>query len=183
MAAAEPMEEVQEQPADDADPLDIQLRQEAFASSYELLLEDTLPVPPPEPPVASTAASSRMSFSAWLDAPPPRSSTAPPASAPRTATPPPPAASDLAATKALIDRFIHQATPPPPAKKAEFFTPQQAAKRSLEDHADMVTETLARIYEKQGNLAKAKAAYQRLAEKFPERSAHFLERIRALEQR
>lgn len=171
-------EEPQEE---DQDPLDVQLRQAALASSYELLLEDTLPVPPPalREDVPPPAPKGRMSFSAWLDAPPPR----PAAAQPQRTTATAPDAADLAATKALIDRFIQQATPPPPAKKAEFFTPQQAAKRSLEDHADMVTETLARIYEKQGNLAKAKAAYLRLAEKFPERSAHFMERIRSLEQR
>ena len=57
--------------------------------------------------------------------------------------------------------------------KAEFFDPQRAAKRSLDDHADMVTETLARIYEKQGNYAKAIAAYERLAVKHPEKRDYF----------
>ena len=76
-------------------------------------------------------------------------------------------------TRALIDRFIQQSTTAPVAKKAEFYTPQQAGKRSLEEHADMVTETLARIHEKQGNFQKAIAAYERLAIKHPQRSAYF----------
>ncbi len=81
---------------------------------------------------------------------------------------------DTPETKALIERFLHQNTQPVAApKKAEFFNPQIAAKRSLEEHADLVTETLARIYEKQGNIAKAIAAYERLAVKHPEKSAHF----------
>jgi hypothetical protein len=84
-------------------------------------------------------------------------------------------------TKALIDRFLQQnAQQTAPAKKAEFFNPQTAAKRSLEEHADLVTETLARIYEKQGNIAKAMAAYERLAVKHPEKSAHFRALAKAL---
>lgn len=84
-------------------------------------------------------------------------------------------------TKALIDRFLQQNSQIPQApKKAEFFNPQTAAKRSLEEHADLVTETLARIYEKQGNIAKAIAAYERLAVKHPEKSAHFRGLAKAL---
>lgn len=87
-------------------------------------------------------------------------------------------------TKALIDRFLQQNSQVPQApKKAEFFNPQTAAKRSLEEHADLVTETLARIYEKQGNIAKAIAAYERLAVKHPEKSAHFRALAKALSGR
>ena len=75
-------------------------------------------------------------------------------------------------TRSLIDKFIKQQTPTAP-QKAEFFTPQQAAKRSLDDKAGMVTETLARVYAKQGNLPKAIEAYKRLALKYPEKSAYF----------
>jgi hypothetical protein len=87
-------------------------------------------------------------------------------------------------TKALIDRFLQQNSQVPQApKKAEFFNPQTAAKRSLEEHADLVTETLARIYEKQGNITKAIAAYERLAVKHPEKSAHFRALAKALSGR
>jgi hypothetical protein len=80
----------------------------------------------------------------------------------------------------LIDSFIRQETPDPP-KRAAFFNPQTAAKRSLEEHAELVTETLAQIYAKQGNTAKAKAAYRRLAEKHPERREHFLALAKGLD--
>ncbi len=87
-------------------------------------------------------------------------------------------------TKALIDRFLQQNSQVPQApKKAEFYNPQTAAKRSLEEHADLVTETLARIYEKQGNIAKAIAAYERLAVKHPEKNAHFRALAKALSGR
>jgi cytochrome c-type biogenesis protein CcmH/NrfG len=45
----------------------------------------------------------------------------------------------------------------------------------------MVTETLARIYVKQGNLPKAIDAYRRLALKFPEKSAFFAALSKELE--
>ena len=83
-------------------------------------------------------------------------------------------------TRDLIDRFIQQETPVP-VRKTEFFTPQQAAKRSLDDTTGMVTETLARIYEKQGNLQKAIEAYRKLALKYPEKSAYFAALSRSLE--
>lgn len=87
-------------------------------------------------------------------------------------------------TKALIERFLQQnSSTAAPLKKTEFFNPQTAAKRSLDEHADLVTETLARIYEKQGNIAKAIAAYERLAVKHPEKSAHFRALAKALSGR
>jgi hypothetical protein len=79
---------------------------------------------------------------------------------------------DPSTTSDLIDAFIKQQAPAP-ATKAEFFTPQQAAKRSLDDKAGLVTETLARVYAQQGNLPKAIEAYKRLALKYPEKSAYF----------
>ncbi|MBL7939304.1 MAG: hypothetical protein JNL43_08085 [Flavobacteriales bacterium] len=82
-------------------------------------------------------------------------------------------------TSDLIDRFINQQ--PPLAPKAEFYTPQQAAKRSLDDSIGLVTETLARVYEKQGNLPKAIDAYRRLALKYPAKSAYFAALAKELE--
>ncbi len=84
-------------------------------------------------------------------------------------------------SKALIDQFIQQ-TLPAPRPKTEFYTPQQAAKRSLDDTAGMVTETLARIYAKQGNTAKAVEAYRKLALKYPDKSAYFAALSKALEE-
>jgi hypothetical protein len=82
--------------------------------------------------------------------------------------------------KDLIDRFIQSETPPP-SRKAEFFTPQSAAKKSLDDSAGLVSETLARIYEKQGNFQKAIDAYRKLALKYPEKSAYFAALSKELE--
>jgi hypothetical protein len=81
----------------------------------------------------------------------------------------------------LIDRFIKQQPPEIPPKPA-FFTPQQAAKKSLDDTAGLVTETLARIYGRQGNIPKAIEAYRRLALKYPDKSAYFAALSKALEE-
>lgn len=203
-----------------ADPLDLQIRQAAVASGYDLTRLASAPPLPAAPlplaplpaaaaplapaPVAepATAASrppsitmaTRLRFTDWLDQagpedvpalPPPSVPTEPsvmdwlraegPAEPAMPQVPGPPGDN----AKDIIDRFI-QGTMPAPAKKAEFFTPQQAAKRSLEDDG-LVSETLARIHAKQGNIAKAIEAYQRLALKHPEKSAYFAALSKALE--
>ena len=193
----------------DKDPLDEQFRNAAMASSYELLLENTPVLTPspnkeiivrsadPEKPWVVRSGPRR--FTEWLSTAEEPASAALPANtrldqltaAPdaqdwlrvKPSIPVPEAQEPVTHTQALIDSFIKQSVPAFPLKKAEFFTPQQAAKRSLEDHADMVTETLARIYEKQGNASKAIAAYQRLALKHPEKGAYYLSLAQALEGR
>jgi hypothetical protein len=161
-------------------------------------------VPPVEAPrPAARAANGRLRFTSWLSTeepagqeafqplPPPTPSAVGPDTAvaePVSAAPPPaPPAAPSGKPAApvdvgsLIDRFIQQETPAP-TKKATFFTPQQAAKKSLDDSAGLVTETLARIYEKQGNLQKAIDAYRKLALKYPEKSAYFAALSRSLEE-
>lgn len=53
----------------------------------------------------------------------------------------------------------------------------------LEENDEIVTETLADIYEQQGHYNKAKEAYQKLILKFPEKSTYFASRIQELEKR
>ncbi len=139
----------------------------------------------------------RKLFSSWLDAapvivsvPPPSATPAPqvkesPVPRPAAGDAPAPAAPLSAAPsaqerKSIVDRFIEQEIQPVPAKK-EFFTPQQAAKRSLDDTVGLVTETLAGIYAKQGNTAKAMDAYRKLALKYPEKSAYFAGLLQTLQ--
>jgi hypothetical protein len=157
----------------------------AMAQAYDLTWQDRLPERPeasmperPKPPIAQDA---RLRFSDWLtaaEAPTAMGATtiATSPSAP-TVAPPDPKALDA---KALIDRFIRQQPPEIPAKPS-FFTPQQAARKSLDDTSGFVTETLARIYAEQGNIEKAKEAYHRLALKYPEKSAYFADLSKALE--
>ena len=158
---------------------------------------DEEPAPPLPPPKRTIDPSSRLRFTAWLEIAEPLAGTGPPAD-PAAATPPDardwlrgitatseistdPAQPHTTDTHELIDRFIQQQTPEP-TRKTEFFTPQQAAKRSLDDTAGLVTETLARIYEKQGNLAKAIEAYGKLALKYPHKSGYFAALQKSLEE-
>ena len=166
------------------------------AAKPEIPVEQEEIPPPAPPPAVVLPPSGRLRFSDWLSLettpvvpPKPRPAPATPeaeAPAPTAELPVVPVTPKRAATPqettALIDRFIQQETPEPKAK-ATFFTPQQAAKKSLDDTAGMVTETLARIYEKQGNTAKAIDAYHRLGLKYPEKAAYFAALAKALEER
>lgn len=165
---------------------------------------------PPEPAPAEPSATpaSRLRFTDWLASasgapvsgnpsergipsaaqapdqakPLPAAATAAAAPSPLSTAAPKPVANEGAlSASTLIDRFIRQQPPEIPPKPA-FFTPQQAARKSLDDTAGLVTETLARIYEQQGNLPKAIEAYRRLALKYPEKSAYFAALSKALEE-
>jgi hypothetical protein len=164
--------------------------------------ESTPPVAPVVPETRRTplarSARSRLRFTEWLDdagentpAPTPAGTEArsAPVEGPIDERAPTSTVADKVSvapldpdrTRDLIDRFIQQETPGP-VRKTEFFTPQQAAKRSLDDTTGLVTETLARIYEKQGNLQKAIEAYRKLALKYPEKSAYFAALSRSIEE-
>ncbi|QQR88515.1 MAG: hypothetical protein IPJ76_11990 [Flavobacteriales bacterium] len=178
--------------------LEQQMLEAAISTGYSLeamVMQDTpaptaaptvqqQPVAPPMRPMvlAARVPGARMSFGAWLDtdiqAVPKPVAPAKPSAPPVTEKAETPVAPDHAegsapsATRSAIDRFLAK-TPIEPPKKAAFFSPQEAGRRSLRDHADMVSETLARIYEQQGNYAKAEEAYRKLALKVPEKAAYF----------
>jgi len=81
---------------------------------------------------------------------------------------------------ALVDKFI-QADPKITPQKTEFFTPGNVAKISIIDNEAFVSETLAKIYEKQGYYQKAMRIYEKLSLKIPEKSAYFASRLKELE--
>ena len=62
----------------------------------------------------------------------------------------------------------------------EFFNPSKSARGSNREDEALVTETLAWIYEQQGNYAKAIRAYQTLSLKFPEKSVYFASLIQKI---
>ncbi len=64
------------------------------------------------------------------------------------------------------------------------FDPKLNAKLSSSKGSDLtdVTETLAKIYEKQGDVHKAKEVYEKLSLKFPEKSSYFADRIEMLKK-
>lgn len=67
-------------------------------------------------------------------------------------------------------------------QQTEFFSPENIAKMSLAENEDFVTETLAKIYAKQGNNKKAISAYEKLSLKFPEKSNYFARLIQELKE-
>ena len=65
------------------------------------------------------------------------------------------------------------------------FSAQKMARMSLMEDENLVTETLAKVFAKQGNYKKAVKAYKKLSLKYPEKSIYFaaqIEKIRELEQ-
>lgn len=81
----------------------------------------------------------------------------------------------------LIERFI-QEEPRIQPTKTSFYNPVNMAKKSVQESDDFVTETLARIYAKQGNYPKAIRTYQKLSLKYPEKSTYFAALIEELKR-
>jgi len=109
------------------------------------------PIPDPTSPMHSDEP---MSFGAWLLK---KSSSK---------------ESKVNASREIIDKFIQESPQISPVKTA-FFSPSQMGKMSLIEDESFVTETLAKIYERQGDFKKAAIAYKNLGLKFPEKSTYF----------
>ena len=74
--------------------------------------------------------------------------------------------------RAIIEKFISEDRKITPTKKT-FFSPTQMGKMSLMEDESFVTETLANIYERQGDYKKAAVAYKNLGLKYPEKRRYF----------
>lgn len=83
--------------------------------------------------------------------------------------------------KAIIDKIIETSPGLIRAKEDQkFYTPEHKAKESLLENEHLVTETLAKIYALQGNIAKAVRSYEILSLKYPQKSAYFASLIKKL---
>lgn len=78
--------------------------------------------------------------------------------------------------KELIDKFIAE-NPSISRPKAEFYNPISVAQNSTIDKDDIVSETLAKVYLKQGYFEKAISIYEKLSLNFPEKSIYFAAQI------
>ena len=83
--------------------------------------------------------------------------------------------------KELIDKFILE-NPSITRPKAEFYNPISVAQNSIIDQENIVSETLAKIYEKQGYLEKAMSIYEKLSLKYPEKSRYFAAQIERIKE-
>ena len=83
--------------------------------------------------------------------------------------------------KELIDKFILE-NPSISRPKAEFYNPISVAQNSIIDQENIVSETLAKIYEKQGYFDKAISIYQKLGLKYPEKSRYFAAQIERVQK-
>jgi hypothetical protein len=82
----------------------------------------------------------------------------------------------------IIEKFLKEdPTIKPP--KPEQIDNENKAKKSAEDHYDLVSETLAKIYIEQMLYHKAIDTYKKLSLKFPEKSRYFADLIQSIEKK
>ncbi len=82
---------------------------------------------------------------------------------------------------ALLDKFI-QKNPSITRPKAEFYKPENMARKSEEFHTDVVSETLAKLLYKQGHLHKALEAYEKLMLQMPDKKENFAAQIKIIKE-
>ena len=80
----------------------------------------------------------------------------------------------------LIDNFLQNNTRIVPKETRE--ENEDISKQSVEEDNDLITETLVRIYIKQGYYFKAIMAYEKLSLKYPEKSIYFANQIKKIKQ-
>ncbi len=82
--------------------------------------------------------------------------------------------------QAIIARFLQQ--PQQLSRNPESIPEGELSRESIEDHPDLVSETLATVLEKQGKTNRAIAIYNKLSLKFPEKSSYFAKKIESIQQ-
>ena len=91
---------------------------------------------------------------------------------------PQPSQAKLSAQQQIIDRFLQQE--PRIVGSKDRFSEVNLAEQSVAEHDDLVSETLAQVFEKQGKTGKALDLYEKLSLKYPEKSSYFAKKISVL---
>lgn len=86
--------------------------------------------------------------------------------------PAPKIARDPGTVESILDKFIRE-NPSIARPKSEFYSPVNMAKQSAEESAEIVSETLAQIYTKQGLHKKAITMYEKLGLHYPDKFSYF----------
>lgn len=81
--------------------------------------------------------------------------------------------------ESILDKFIRE-NPRISRGKAEFYNPVNMAKQSVEEDDELVTETLANVYYKQGHYKKAIRAYEKLCLIYPHKMTYFASLIQKI---
>ncbi|MEZ4720659.1 MAG: hypothetical protein R2813_02150 [Flavobacteriales bacterium] len=150
---------------------EVEVQEELISPSFAEASDDEEELEPEE---VEVPLRDKMSFSSWMEA------LADPSEVQEVETPKPSVIAKKD-TLAIIDHFIENESSLVP-KRAEFFSPAKAAKNSLIDHDEIVSETLASIYAAQGNYKKAISTYEKLGLLHPEKSSYFAALISKLKQ-
>ena len=82
----------------------------------------------------------------------------------------------------IIEKFLKE-DPSIRPPKPEQIDAENKAKKSAEDHYDLVSETLAKIYIEQMLYHKAIDTYKKLSLKYPEKSRYFADLIQSIEKK
>ncbi len=81
---------------------------------------------------------------------------------------------------AIIDAFLAKENPQI-GKIRDVDSPvEEWASKGLEEDPSLVTETMAKLYAKQGQIGRARKAFKLLAEKFPDKSVYFAAQLKKL---
>lgn len=87
--------------------------------------------------------------------------------------------SNIGDFESILDKFIKD-NPRISRPKAEFYNPVNMAKQSVEADDELVTETLANVYYKQGHYKKAIRAYEKLCLIYPHKMTYFASLIQKI---